>query len=222
MFACKKVLITAGPTYEAIDPVRFIGNRSSGKMGYAIAESFARRNIEVILVSGPVALELKHPLLTIINVESAKEMYEVCKTHFPHCQGAILSAAVADFTPETVSSSKIKKGNEDHLTIRLIKTKDILACLGQIKSPAQKLVGFSLESDNEIENATGKLHKKNLDFIVLNSLRDAGVAFGSDNNKISIINKEGHIISYPLKPKKEVAEDIVNAFLALFNDKKEV
>lgn len=205
----KDILITAGPTYEKIDPVRFIGNYSSGKMGYALALECARRGAKVSLVSGPTHLSIKHPSVKIIRVESAEQMYSQATELFPQCDAAILSAAVADFTPDSVANSKIKreKGNQ---TLSLKPTHDIAAALGQMKTDRQKLVGFALETDDEQANATHKLKKKNLDFIVLNSLRDEGAGFNYDTNKISIICTSGDRHDFPLKPKAEVAADIVD------------
>lgn len=204
----KNILITAGPTNEPIDPVRFIGNRSSGKMGYFIAEKLAEKGAKVLLVSGPTNLNIKNENIIKTDVETAGEMYEKSMELFPDCDIAILSAAVADFTPAKVEDKKIKKKNE--MILHLKKTKDILLNLGKIKKDNQILVGFSLETDNEIENAKQKLKKKNLDFIVLNSLNDKGAGFSFDTNKITIINKFGGIKEYSLKPKDEVADDIIN------------
>ena len=205
----KDILITAGPTYEKIDPVRFIGNYSSGKMGYALALECARRGAKVNLVSGPTHLSIKHPSVKIIRVESAEQMHSQATELFPQCDAAILSAAVADFTPDSVANSKIKreKGNQ---TLSLKPTHDIAAALGQMKTDRQKLVGFALETDDEQANATHKLKKKNLDFIVLNSLRDEGAGFNYDTNKISIICRNGNAHDFPLKSKAEVATDIVD------------
>lgn len=203
----KKILITAGPTFEAIDPVRFIGNHSSGKMGYAIAEAAASLGAEVLLVSGPVSLQLEHSLVKVIKVTSAEEMYQAVHTHFNDCQIGILTAAVADFTPINVAEQKIKK-KDDSLVLELKKTKDILASLGKIKNK-QILVGFALETENEIENAKTKLLRKNLDLIVLNSLNDKGAGFKTDTNKVTIISKDNKVEPYPVKSKKEVAFDIL-------------
>ena len=205
----KKFLITAGPTYEAIDPVRFIGNHSSGKMGYAIAEVAAELGAEVVLISGPVNLKLENDFIKIISVTSAEEMYNAVHLHFNKCDVGILSAAVADYRPAEIVSEKIKKkDNEEDLTLQLTKTKDILASLGKIKKN-QFLVGFALETQNEEENAKLKLKKKNLDLIVLNSLRDKGAGFKTDTNKITLISKDNKVIPFPVKPKKEVAKDIL-------------
>lgn len=206
--AKKKVVITAGPTYEKIDPVRFIGNYSSGKMGYALAEECAARGAEVILVSGPVQLTTSHPGIRRIDVESAAEMHEATLREFADADAAILCAAVADFTPEEVADHKIKREHDD-LMLRLKPTHDIAAALGQRKQAHQCLVGFALETDHEAEHAQNKLRSKNLNFIVLNSLRDAGAGFRHDTNKITILDAEGST-AYPLKSKKEVAADIVD------------
>lgn len=204
----KKVLITAGPTYEKIDPVRFIGNYSSGKMGYALAESCARRGAEVTLVSGPVQVKAQHPSIKVIKVESAHQMHEAAIEAFPTSDAAILCAAVADFTPEVKADQKIKREKED-LILRLVPTEDIAAALGKIKKENQCLVGFALETNNELANARHKLEKKNFDFIVLNSLQDAGAGFQCDTNKITIVDKE-KATPYPLKTKTEVADDIID------------
>ncbi len=206
--AKKKVVITAGPTYEKIDPVRFIGNYSSGKMGYALAEECAARGAEVILVSGPVQLTTSHPGIRRIDVESAADMHEATLREFADADAAILCAAVADFTPEEVADHKIKREHDD-LMLRLKPTHDIAAALGQRKQAHQCLVGFALETDHEAEHAQNKLRRKNLNFIVLNSLRDAGAGFRHDTNKITILDAEGST-AYPLKSKKEVAADIVD------------
>lgn len=202
-----KVLITAGPTYEKIDPVRFIGNYSSGKMGFALAEECARQGADVTLISGPVSLQTVHPSIHRINVESAEEMYQAATTHFGYSDAAILCAAVADFTPSKKAEQKIKREGDD-LVIRLRPTHDIAAELGKMKRPGQRLVGFALETQNESEHAREKLIRKNLDFIVLNSLNDNGAGFQYDTNKISIISHDA-TIPFPLKDKKEVAKDIV-------------
>lgn len=204
----KKVLVTAGPTYESIDPVRFIGNHSSGKMGFAIAEEFARHGADVTLISGPTDLNSINPNIKRIDVTSANEMFEKTVKAFTKSDIAIMSAAVADYTPEKVSITKIKKSG-DELHLKLKKTKDILAELGKHKTKKQILVGFALETNNEVANAKQKLQKKNLDFIVLNSLRSKGAGFGFDTNKITIIDKAGVQTDYKLKSKTEVAHDIV-------------
>ena len=204
----KKVMITAGPTYEKIDPVRFIGNYSSGKMGYALAEECASRGAEVVLVSGPVTLEAHHPNIKRVDVESAHEMYDSAMEAFQDADAGILCAAVADFTPDNVADQKIKREKDD-LVIKLKPTHDIAASLGVVKKDSQVLVGFALETNDEAKNAKGKLERKNLDFIVLNSLNDKGAGFRVDTNKITIIDKEGET-PYPLKNKAEVAGDIIN------------
>jgi phosphopantothenoylcysteine decarboxylase/phosphopantothenate--cysteine ligase len=206
----KKVLVTAGPTYEKIDTVRFIGNYSSGKMGYAIADELANRGAEVTLVSGPVSISPKNKKINVISVESAEQMYSACIDRFDKMDAAILSAAVADFTPKEKYSTKIKRGDAD-LKIDLLPTKDIAAELGKRKSADQILVGFALESENEVDNALRKLDKKNLDFIVLNSLQDKGAGFNFDTNKISILEKDNKIKNFELKSKQEAAIDIVDA-----------
>lgn len=210
----KRILLTAGPTYEAIDPVRFIGNRSSGKMGVAIANSLAERGAEVELILGPSNQKVEHPKIKVIKVESAAEMYQASLKHFPNCDGAILAAAVADYRPQNIESQKIKKsGNTLELTLE--KTEDIAANLGKQKRKDQFLVGFALETTNEIENAKSKLKRKNFDFIVLNSLQDKGAGFGHDTNKITILHKDGNTQSFELKSKKAVAKDIVEQVLEL-------
>ena len=203
----KSILITAGPTHEAIDPVRFIGNHSSGKMGYAIAEVAANLGAQVTLISGPVSLKINNDAINLISVTSANEMFKATHLYFKNCEIAILSAAVADFTPSKVAFHKIKK-EEETLTIQLNKTKDILASLGEIKSN-KYLVGFALETQNELENAKTKLNKKNLDLIVLNSLNDKGAGFKLDTNKITLISKDNKITTFKVKTKKKVANDIL-------------
>lgn len=204
----KKIVITAGPTYEKIDPVRFIGNYSSGKMGFALAEECASRGAEVTLVAGPVQLKTSHPGIHRIDVESCEDMYNATTAAFRDAHAAILCAAVADFTPETTADKKIKRESDD-LILRLKPTHDIAAELGRMKQPHQQLIGFALETNDEVAHAQGKLQRKNLDFIVLNSLRDAGAGFRHDTNKITIISNTD-IKEYPLKPKAEVARDIVD------------
>ena len=210
----KKIMITAGPTYEKIDPVRFIGNYSSGKMGYALAETCAERGAQVTLISGPVGLKAVHPNITRIDVESAEQMYLAATEHYQTADAGILCAAVADFTPETTANEKIKR-EKDELTLRLKPTKDIAAELGRQKRDGQWLVGFALETNNELIHAQDKLARKNFDFIVLNSLNDKGAGFRCDTNKITIIDRKG-MMAYPLKPKKEVAADIINKLVTLF------
>ena len=204
----KRVLITAGPTYEAIDPVRFIGNHSTGKMGYDIATAAANLGAEVVLISGPTHLQLNHSLITIIRVTSADEMYDAAHKFFSSSDIFIAAAAVADYKPKNVALQKIKK-EENTFTLELEKNKDILLSLGQIKKN-QFLIGFALETENEIENAKSKIQKKNLDVIVLNSLNDEGAGFGKPTNKVTFIDKDFNIFENTLKPKELVAEDIVN------------
>ncbi len=211
-FLGKKLLITAGPTYEAIDPVRFVGNRSSGKMGVAIAEQFAARGALVTLVLGPSKLSPQHPGITTVRVESAQQMYEAAVQHFEQADIAVLSAAVADYRPAQVAEQKIKKSGE-RMTIELEKTPDIAASLGRMKRPGQFIVGFALETNDELQNANEKLTKKNFDFIVLNSLQDAGAGFNFDTNKITILHRGNKRKDFELKTKAEVAEDIVNEVL---------
>ena len=211
--AGKKIVITAGPTYEKIDPVRFIGNYSSGKMGFALAEECAARGAEVTLVAGPVQMKTSHPAIRRIEVESCAEMYEATTTAFTEANAAILCAAVADFTPETTADTKIKREGDD-LVLRLKPTHDIAAALGRMKQPHQHLVGFALETNDETAHAQDKLRRKNLDFIVLNSLRDAGAGFRHDTNKVTIIS-ESDIKEYPLKSKAEVAKDIVDELVRI-------
>ncbi|HEX3010240.1 MAG TPA: bifunctional phosphopantothenoylcysteine decarboxylase/phosphopantothenate--cysteine ligase CoaBC [Bacteroidales bacterium] len=211
----KKVLVTAGPTYEAIDPVRFIGNYSSGKMGFAIAEELANRGAMVILVSGPVSLKPSHPNIQLIKISSANEMHDVCKSRFPHMDAAILSAAVADFTPVHPESKKVKREKENYM-LELKPTTDIAAQLGKTKKNSQVLVGFALETNDELANAQKKLKSKNLDFIILNSLNDPGAGFQVDTNKITIIDKDNNIQKFELKTKAEVAADIVNKLITCF------
>ena len=205
----RRVLITAGPTYEKIDPVRFIGNYSSGKMGYALAEECAKRGWEVELVSGPTKLEVKHPNIRRTDVESAAEMYEATTALFPSCNAAIMCAAVADFTVDAVAAEKIKRG-ESGLELNLVPTRDIAAALGAQKRADQRLVGFALETVNELAHAQEKLRRKQLDFIVLNSLNDAGAGFQHDTNKVTIIPAEGAPVPFALKSKTEVAKDIID------------
>ena len=211
----KKIVITAGPTYEKIDPVRFIGNYSSGKMGFALAEVCAQQGAEVTLIAGPVSLKTKHPNIKRIDVESAEEMYQAAMTAFPEADAGILCAAVADYRPDIQAAEKIKRETEGEMTLRLVPNKDIAASLGAIKQQGQILVGFALETNDEAGHAERKLKRKNLDFIVLNSLRDAGAGFRCDTNKINIIDKEGELTTYPLKNKQEVAVDIVNKLAML-------
>ena len=207
-FKGKKVVVTAGPTYEKIDPVRFIGNYSSGKMGLAIAEEFAGRGA-VVLVCGPVNLKTSHPAIRRVDVESAAQMYEVTSKEFVNSDVAVLSAAVADFTPKEKADHKIKRGKDD-LLLELLPTKDIAAELGRIKTASQLLVGFALETNDEEVNALSKMQRKNLDMIVLNSLNDKGAGFSVDTNKVTILDKAGDKTVYELKTKVEVAKDIVD------------
>ena len=210
--AGKKVLITAGPTYEKIDPVRFIGNYSSGKMGFALAGVCAEQGAEVTLICGPVMLQTSHPNIKRIDVESAQQMYEAATKHFPKTDIAILCAAVADFTPKTTADKKIKRKGDD-LTIKLQPTQDIAAALGAQKKKEQVLVGFALETDNELKNAKDKMERKNLDLIVLNSLQDKGAGFRVDTNKVTIIDRHNGLTAYDTKTKREVAEDIVECIV---------
>ena len=218
-FACqqdlkgKHVLVTAGPTFEKIDPVRFIGNYSSGKMGYAIAEEAARRGAIVTLISGPVSITTNVQNINVIKVESAQEMYDYCISSFPICDFAIMSAAVADYAPIEYCDKKIKREKDDIPTIRLKKNPDIAAKLGSIKKDGQMLIGFALETNNEENNAIDKLHRKNLDMIILNSLQDSGAGFGTNTNKITIYTKQEEKIEFPLKSKIEVAKDIIDRII---------
>ena len=211
----KKVMITAGPTYEKIDPVRFIGNYSSGKMGYALAEVCAERGAEVTLISGPVNLNVSHPGIHRIDVESAEQMYQAAKKAYAQADAGILCAAVADFTPEQTADHKIKREKDD-LVLRLKPTQDIAAALGKEKKPHQLLVGFALETNDEILHAQDKLVRKNFDFIALNSLNDKGAGFRCDTNKITIIERQGET-PYPLKGKKEVSEDIIDKLASILH-----
>lgn len=212
--AGKKALVTAGPTYERIDPVRFIGNFSSGKMGIALAEELAERGAEVTLVLGPTHLGTHHPSVKIQRVESALEMYEACVKSFPETDIAVMAAAVADYRPENVADEKIKK-HSGALSVTFVKNPDILATLGRQKTERQVLAGFALETESPLEHARRKLEEKNADFIVLNSLRDSGAGFGVDTNKVTIVEKSGGLKEYPLLQKAEVAQIIVNYILEL-------
>jgi phosphopantothenoylcysteine decarboxylase/phosphopantothenate--cysteine ligase len=207
----KKILVTAGPTYEAIDPVRFIGNHSSGKMGFDIANQAANKGAEVILISGPTHFKIDNPLINLVRVTSAQEMYDACHTYYDKVDVAIAAAAVADYKPKNVAHQKIKK-NDVTFTIELEKTKDILASLGTIKKN-QFLIGFALETENEIEHAKLKIQKKNLDLIVLNSLNDEGAGFGKSTNKVTFIDKNFQIEPMDLKSKEAVALDIINKII---------
>jgi phosphopantothenoylcysteine decarboxylase/phosphopantothenate--cysteine ligase len=210
----KKFLVTAGPTREKIDAVRFISNYSSGKMGYAIAEELANRGAKVVLVSGPVNIKPVNGNIQLIRVESAEEMYDQCISVFSECDGAVMNAAVADFTPEKPDVKKVKKEKNDW-ELKLVATIDIALELGKVKTPAQVLVGFALETDNELANAAKKLEQKNLDFIVLNSLNDKGAGFQTDTNKITILGKDNIPLFFELKNKAEVASDIVDKIVSI-------
>jgi len=212
----KTFLITAGPTFESIDPVRFIGNHSSGKMGFALAETASKLGAKVILISGPTNQKLNSKSIDLSLITSSDEMYEKVIKQYSNVDAVIMSAAIADFKPKYVSKTKIKKSNKN-ISIEVEKTKDILSYLGMNKKN-QLLIGFALETDNEIENATAKLNNKNLDLIVLNSLNDEGAGFGVDTNKITIISKENKILNFPLKDKKSVSLDIINNIIELINE----
>jgi phosphopantothenoylcysteine decarboxylase / phosphopantothenate---cysteine ligase len=216
-----QALVTAGPTYERIDPVRFIGNFSTGKMGVAIAEALAAQGARVTLVLGPSHLQVHHAHISVVRVESAEEMYNACAGVFPAMQVAIMSAAVADYRPEVVAGEKIKK-QADTFSISMAKTKDILGSLGAIKQPGQTLVGFALETVNEMEYARGKMQAKNADMIVLNSLRDAGAGFGHDTNKITLLTKDGEVQELPLQSKQDAALAIVNKIVEIRHAEKTV
>ncbi|MDD2726577.1 MAG: bifunctional phosphopantothenoylcysteine decarboxylase/phosphopantothenate--cysteine ligase CoaBC [Proteiniphilum sp.] len=210
----KKIMITAGPTYERIDPVRFIGNFSSGKMGFALAEECAARGAQVLLITGPTALSLSHPLIRRIDVESAREMYAAALKSFPEMDGAILSAAVADYRPAQMAEHKIKRTDDDGITLTLTPNPDIAAALGRVKRKDQLLIGFALETDNEEPNAIRKMERKQLDFIVLNSLRDEGAGFGHDTNKVTIFAHNGAKRSFELQTKREAAKEIIDIAFA--------
>ncbi len=214
----KKALVTAGPTYEKIDPVRFIGNYSTGKMGFAIAEALAEQGADVTLVTGPTQLKTSHSGVTTIHIESAQQLFEASSQHFPDCSIAVLAAAVADYRPKQTANEKIKK-KDAGLTIELESTIDTLKELGKIKHGKQTLVGFALETNNEIENAGDKLKRKNADAIVLNSLKDEGAGFGTDTNKVTILNKSGMKLELPLLSKKETAGKIVEYIIQLNNER---
>lgn len=214
IFKNKKVLITAGPTREAIDPVRFISNHSSGKMGYAIAEEFLQQGAKVTLVSGPVCLQLQHPNLTIVKVNTALEMDAACCSFYEQTDIAVFAAAVADYRPEKVATQKIKKA-ADSFTIKMVKNVDIAYEFGKVKNSRQLSVGFALETNDEEKNAVGKLERKNFDMVILNSMNDEKATFGFDTNKISVIKKGFAKKDYPLKEKKNVAGDIVKEIAAL-------
>lgn len=215
-FQGKKVLVTAGPTYEAIDPVRFIGNHSSGKMGFALAKEFYLQGADVVLITGPTVEQISFKGINIVDVVSSDEMYEACVNHFDNCDIVVMGAAVADYKPAILADSKIKKTTEVW-ELQLNRTKDILKDLGSRKKNGQFIAGFALETDNERENAAKKLRSKNLDCIILNSLRDKSAGFGFDTNKISIIDQSGDEKLYELKLKKEVAKDIVSYIISKTN-----
>lgn len=211
----KKVLLTAGPTYEALDPVRFIGNYSSGKMGYAIAKECAERGAEVILVSGPTSIKIDDPKIKVVKVTSAQQMYDACAKDFESADVLILAAAVADYRPAQIADKKMKKSDDD-MKIELVRTIDIAATLGAKKANHQIMIGFALETNDEINHATQKLHKKNLDFIVLNSLSDQGAGFQVNTNKITILDKSGNVVPFELKSKDAVAKDIIDYLVNMF------
>ena len=213
----KTVMITAGPTREKLDPVRFISNYSSGKMGYALAEEAARRGARVILVSGPVALEARNPLIEVRRVESAEEMLAEARTAFAGSDIAIMCAAVADYRPAAVSPSKLKRGDSPAMTLELVRNPDIAATLGSEKRPGQTLVGFALETDDALAHGADKLRRKNLDMIVVNSLADKGAGFGTDTNLVTIITADGRRTAGSLKPKSAVAADIIDSIETLRN-----
>lgn len=214
--AGKRILITAGPTHEKLDAVRFVGNYSTGKMGFALAESCANRGAEVELIAGPVELTVDHPHIHRTDVVSAQEMFEAATSLFPSVDAGILCAAVADFTPIKKADHKIKREGNGNLHLELQPTQDIAATLGKLKTAKQHLVGFALETDNERHNACDKLRRKNLDFIVLNSLNDKGAGFAYDTNKVTILTAQGKTMEYPIKSKKLVADDIVEELVSLF------
>lgn len=213
----KNILVTAGPTHEAIDPVRFISNHSSGKMGYSIAEVFAKQGATVNLISGPTHQRVQHRNVTVHPVESAEEMYQECLKYFPTADIAVLAAAVADYKPAEKAAHKIKK-KADEMSLALMRTPDIAESLGKQKHNGQIIVGFALETENETDNALKKLASKNFDLIVLNSLNDKGAGFGTDTNKITLIGKDHTRKDFPLKDKKQVAEDIVEAVTEMIHD----
>ncbi|MBK8659857.1 MAG: phosphopantothenoylcysteine decarboxylase [Bacteroidetes bacterium] len=215
------VLVTAGPTHEPIDPVRFIGNHSSGKMGIAIAEKFSAEGHEVNLVLGATHLRPADSRIQVAAVQTAAEMFEACKQYFPKADVIVFAAAVADYTPKELSPVKIKK-KDNELTIELVKTKDIAAELGRLKSDKQLIVGFALETDNEETNALDKLKKKNFDFVVLNSMRDAGAGFQHDTNRITILDKYNNETKFELKSKHEVANDIYDYTMKLIQKEKDI
>ncbi len=210
----KKVLITAGPTREALDPVRYLSNHSSGKMGYAIAQQFLEQGSEVILISGPVSIVLSHPRLKIVNVNSANEMYLACCRFFEETDIAVFAAAVADYRPEKIAEHKIKK-DESSFTITMVRNVDIAFEFGKIKTARQLSICFALETTDEVAHAIVKLKKKNLDMVVLNSINDANATFGYDTNKINTIKRDGVMKEFPLKQKSDVAKDIVSEISSL-------
>jgi phosphopantothenoylcysteine decarboxylase/phosphopantothenate--cysteine ligase len=211
-----RVLLTAGPTYEPLDPVRFLGNRSTGKMGYALAEAFAGVGAEVTLISGPVALPPPaNSLIKTVRVETAQQMYEAAAQAAPAADVWVFAAAVADYRPANVAAEKIKKAC-DTLTLELVKNVDIAATLGQTKRPEQFAVGFALETTNELAHATDKLHRKNFDLVVLNSLRDTGAGFGHDTNKVSVLDRAGQVLNFELQAKTELARVLVQLIQARF------
>ena len=207
----KKILITAGPTHEPIDPVRYIGNYSTGKMGYALAEEAARRGAQVTLISGPVSISANNPAIEVIKVTTARQMLDAARRYFPETDYAIMAAAVADYAPQNVSECKIKREENGIENIPLVKNPDIAMTLGLHKRNDQKVIGFALETDHEFQHAVDKMKRKGLDAIVLNSLRDPGAGFATDTNKITIIFAEGHSLEFPLKSKMEVAADILDS-----------
>jgi phosphopantothenoylcysteine decarboxylase/phosphopantothenate--cysteine ligase len=219
MLQGKNILITAGPTREAIDPVRYISNHSSGKMGYAIAEVCLQLGANVTLVSGPVGISLSHENLKLVQVQSANEMYLACCRYFEEADIVVFAAAVADYRPAVIANQKIKK-NDDEFFIRMVKNIDIAYEFGKIKQPHQLSVGFALETNNELQHAIDKLKKKNFDMVVLNSMNDAQAGFGFDTNKISIIRKDQIKVEFELKPKSEVAFDIINEATRLYQAKQ--
>ncbi len=210
------VLLTAGPTYEPLDPVRFLGNRSTGKMGYALAEAFAEVGAAVTLISGPVHLPAPaSPRIRTVRVETAQQMYEAAAAVAPAADVWVFAAAVADYRPATVAPEKLKKAGET-LTLELVKNVDIAATLGETKRPEQFAVGFALETTNELAHALGKLHRKNFDLVVLNSLRDAGAGFGHDTNKVSVLDRAGQVLTFELQAKTELARRLVQLIQARF------
>ena len=211
-----RVLLTAGPTYEPLDPVRFLGNRSTGKMGYALAEAFAETGAEVTLLSGPTALpDPGSPRIRTVRVETAQQMYEAAQLAATQADVWVFAAAVADYRPATVAAEKIKKEG-DTLTLKLVKNVDIAATLGAAKRPEQFAVGFALETTNELTHALGKLHRKNFDLVVLNSLRDAGAGFGHDTNKVSVLDRAGQVLTFDLQAKTELARQLVQLIQTRF------